>query len=160
MAYGLLTMNMQYVELEALLNCLCWIWGRGRKDKEGKKFSAAPLIPAACLPGSSTTTLLFFLPLSHSYKQYFTYLLLPLLPVLTPWALLAPRPVGPSHGAAPAWAHLNLATENQSDSPVQTLQKGITSLDAVLFFFAALTALSIRICPYTKNAKASSAQML
>lgn len=30
---------------------------------------------------------------------------------------------------------LNLATENQSDSPVQTLQKGITSLDAVLFFF-------------------------
>lgn len=102
MAYGLLTMNMQYVELEALLNCLCWIWGRGRKDKEGKKFSAAPLIPAACLPGSSTNTLLFFLPLSHSYKQYFTYLLLPLLHVLTPWALLAPRPVGPSHGAAPA----------------------------------------------------------
>lgn len=161
MAYGLLTMNMQYVELEALLNCLCWIWGRGRKDKEGKKFSAAPLIPAACLPGSSTTTLLFFLPLSHSYKQYFTYLLLPLLPVFTPWALLAPRPVGPSHGAAPASQSTPQPGYWKSVwQPSSDTAKGNNFTWCCAFFFATLTALSIRICPYTKNAKASSAQML
>lgn len=126
--------------------------GQGQR----RKFSTAPLIPAVCLPGHLTTAFQFSLlpPLSHPW--YLPYPLLPLLPVLTPWVLQPCWSLGlQDQPTLQLWhprACLNLASENQPNSPVQTQWRGVTSLSC---FFAVLTALFIGVWFYTKDAQVS-----
>jgi len=96
------------------------------------------------VPGHLATTFRFSLLLPLSHPRYPPHPLLPLLPMPTPWALHPHRSPGlqdqPMLQLQHPSACLSLASENHLNPPVQTQQRGVTSLGAVLLRSARCSA--------------------